>query len=100
MAQTVHQAMAALFSNAQSPAPARDFAWRLIRRKRRPFLLLPIGPMSTAVSLSLYSAQRRRAKIWRAVLPFVLNSPAAVIFHRVSFSASQHSEIVRFMSEQ
>lgn len=99
MPKSVQPVMAKLFGDEQ-PGPSHRFSWRLIRRRRRPFLLLPIATMSTRVSLTLYSAQRRRAKIWRALLPFVLNTPAAVLFQRVHFPASESSDILRFLSEQ
>ena len=36
------------------------------------------------VGLELYSAQRRRAKIWRAFLPLLFKTPAASLFGRES----------------
>jgi len=100
MPKSVYSVTTRLFGQDKGSVETRDFAWRLIRRRRRPFLLLPISTMSTRVSLSLYSAQRRRAKIWRAILPLVLNSPAAMYFQRINLSVSQSSEILRFLSEQ
>jgi hypothetical protein len=100
MPRSVYPIIARLFGNLRSPGKANEFTWRLIHRRRRPFLLLPASDMSTRVSLSLYSAQRRRAKIWRALLPLVLRSPVAMVFHRVRFNVSENSDIIRFLAEQ
>lgn len=100
MPKSVHSVIANLFADGQSSGRERNFTWRLIRRRRRPLLLLPMGAMDTRVGLTLYSAQRRRAKIWRALLPLLLNTPAAVIFHRVNHRVSDSSEVIRFISEQ
>ena len=100
MAKTVLPVIAELFLDEKSPGQSRDFAWRLVRRRGRPFLILPVVTRSTRISLELYSAQRRRAKIWRALLPLLLDSPAAMIFQRISFPVSEHSELIRFLSEQ
>ena len=100
MPRSVYPVIARLFGNVRSPGKANEFIWRLIQRRRRPFLMLPATSLSTRVSLSLYSAQRRRAKIWRAFLPFVLRSPLAMVFHQIRFSVNENSDIVRFLSEQ
>lgn len=100
MAKTVQPIISELFLDEKSPGQARNFAWRLIRRRGRPFLLLPIATMSTRISLELYSAQRHRAKIWRGLLPLLLNSPAAMIFQRLSLPVSEHSDLMHFLSEQ
>jgi len=100
MANTVQPIIKELFRDGELPGESRAFAWRLIRRRGRPFLLLPCARTSTRISLELYSAQRRRAKIWRALLPLLLDSPAAMIFQRLSLSVGQHSELMHFLSEQ
>ena len=100
MALTTQSLLAKLFSDAKSPGESRDFTWRLIRRHRRPFLLLPEGNTSPQVSLTLYSAQRLRAKIWRAMLPMLLKTPLAAIFPRIRVAANEHSDIIRFLAEQ
>jgi len=100
MPKTVHAVLAQLFTDEKPPGPSRDFSWRLIQRRRRPFLLLPTTAMSPRVSLTLYSAQRRRAKIWRAAMPWLLNTPAAMAFHRIHFRAGDNSRIIRFLSDQ
>ena len=100
MSQSIQPVIAELFLNEKPSGRPIDFEWRLIRRMQRPFLLLPASAMNVRVSLELYSAQRRRAKIWRATLPLLFKTPAAAIFQRVHFQADDGSEIVRFLSEQ
>lgn len=100
MPKSVHSVLTGLFSDRQPAGRTHVFTWRLIRRRRRPFLLLPAASTQTSISLSLYSAQRRRARIWRAAMPLLLNTPLAAIFHRISFPAPENSEITRFLSEQ
>lgn len=89
-----------LFAGEGRPRQPVHFAWRLIRRRRRPFLLLPTSMKNVRVGLELYSAQRRRAKIWRAVLPLLFRTPAASLFERVHFEADAGSEIMQFLSRQ
>ncbi|MGA2244875.1 MAG: hypothetical protein ABSH48_07750 [Verrucomicrobiota bacterium] len=100
MPETVQTTIAKLFQDDKPAAPSRLFSWRLIQRRQLPFLLLPIAPANPRVSLALYSAQRRRAKIWRAALPLVLGTPAAAVFHRIDFQASGASRMIRFLSDQ
>ncbi len=100
MSKFVKSFIADLFGDGKLPGPRREFVWVLIRRHRRPFLLLPATAKGVRVGLELYSAQRRRAKIWRAMLPLILRTPMASVFQRVRLSADTNSEIVRFMSEQ
>jgi hypothetical protein len=100
MSRTVQPAIAKLFLAEKSPGQSREFTWRLVRRRHRAFLLLPTDTLSARVSLTLYSAQRRRAKIWRALLPVLLNTPAAVIFQRLTYAASENSDLMRFLVEQ
>jgi hypothetical protein len=89
-----------LFAGNGRPRQPVHFYWRLIRRKRRPFLLLPTTMTDTRVGLELYSAQRRRAKIWRAFLPLLFRTPAASLFERVHFEADAGSEIMQFLARQ
>ena len=100
MAKSIQPLIETLF-RAEKPSGQRLlFRWRLIFRQGRPLLLLPEDGMDLRVGLELYSAQRRRAKIWRAALPKIIRSPAAALFHRISFEADANSEFVRFLAEQ
>lgn len=100
MAKRIQPLIEALF-RAEKPSGKRLlFHWRLVSRQGRPLLLLPEDSMDFRVGLELYSAQRKRAKIWRALLPKIIRSPAASFFQRLSFEADTNSEFVRFLSEQ
>jgi hypothetical protein len=99
MSKTVHSIIENLFA---SPAQTQrvDFEWRLVRRRGRPFLLLPGGLAEARTGLNLYSAQRRRAKILRKVLPVLLQTPLAGFFERIRFQADASSAIIQFMAQQ
>lgn len=100
MFRVVLPTIEALFASEGQPRRPVHFDWRLIRRKRQPFLLLPTTMANVRVGLELYSAQRRRAKIWRAFLPLLFKTPAVSLFERVHFEADAGSEIVQFLSRQ
>jgi hypothetical protein len=89
-----------LFSNKAFIRQPVEFEWWLIRRKGRPFLLLPTSAFDPHVALQLYSAQRFRAKIMRALLPFILKTPAAFLFPRVRIRMDPASEMIQFMARQ
>jgi hypothetical protein len=100
MPQTVQAVLETLFA---SPGEIREpvtFDWRLIRRKGRPLLLLPLNARSARTGLTLYSAQRRLARIWRALLPGLLRTPAAGLFKRVRVRAAAASELMQFLAQQ
>ena len=101
MFRTVLPSIEALFAGPKkTPGTPLDFEWRLVRRKRRPFLLLPDTAADARVSLALYSAQRRRAKIWRALFPLLFRTPAAFLFDRVRLRADTSSEMIQFLAQQ
>lgn len=89
-----------MFSSEATPRQPVEFEWWLIRRNGRPFLLLPTSPADAQNALQLYSAQRLHAKIKRAVLPLLLNTPAAYFLPRVRIQADAASELVQFMARQ
>jgi hypothetical protein len=100
MAKSIQPLIETLF-RAENPSGRRlVFHWRLVQRQGRPLLLLPEDSMDLRTGLELYSAQRRRAKIWRAMLPKIIRSPAASLFRRIRFEADANSEFVRFLAEQ
>jgi hypothetical protein len=100
MPRTVQTVIARLFQEEELVAPLCHFSWHLIQRQHRPFLLLPTAPANPRVSLALYSAHRRRAKLWRAALPLMLDTPAAAVFHRIDLATDGRAPIIRFISEQ
>ena len=100
MFKSVQSSITKLFWNERMPEHPLCFTWRLIQRRNRPFLLVPMPGRNGRLGLELYSAQRPRAKLWRAALPVLLRTPAAAIFHRIEFRADPDTEIIRFLSEQ
>ena len=100
MPKSIQPIIEELFASGQPGGRRLDFSWRLIRRKHRPFLLLPVSATDMNVSLELYSAQRRRAKIWRALLPLALRTPGATLFEKINFQPPISSELIRFLAEQ
>jgi len=100
VAKSIQPVIKELFASEKSGGRRLDFSWRLIRRKHRPFLLLPDSSAEKHVSLELYSAQRRRAKIWRSLLPLLLRTPGAALFQKINLQLEAGSELVHFLSEQ
>ena len=100
MFRTVLPTIEVLFASDGRPRQPLQLDWRLIRRKGQPFLLLPTTMKNVRVGLELYAAQRRRAKIWRALLPLLFKTPAASLFERVYFEADAGSEIMQFLARQ
>src|ERR1017187_17302 len=100
MAKSIQPLLELLFRAEQPSGKRLVYHWRLVRRHGRPLLLVPENSMDLRLSLELYSAQRRRAKIWRGALPKLLRSPAASLFQRISFEADTGSDFIRFLSEQ
>ena len=68
MFKNVLPATTALFASAKPCRKPVDFSWRLVRRKKRPFLLLPEKSGRASDSFELYSAHRPLAKLWRALV--------------------------------
>jgi hypothetical protein len=99
MPKSIQPIIEELFAAEKSGGRRLNFSWRLIRRRHRPFLLLP-DKSDMRVSLELYSAQRRRAKIWRALLPLALHSPGVSLFTKISLQPETGSQLLRFLSEQ
>jgi hypothetical protein len=86
-------------SEEQLRAPVK-FSWRLVQRKRRPFLLLPDRAENIRFSLELYSAQRPLARLWRSFLPVLFKTPARALLGVVNAQAEASSAFLRFLAEQ
>ncbi len=99
MSKDIPPIITALFTGQGRTQPV-VFEWRLISRQGRPFMLLPCGLQSARTGLNLYSAQRLRAKIWRGILPGLLQAPLSRFFERVRFQADASAEILQFMAQQ
>jgi hypothetical protein len=100
MLKDVLPAITALFAHAEPLREPVSFSWRLVRRKKRPFLLLPETARGAASSLELYSAQRPLAKLWCSLLPLLLKTPGADFLSRVSSQADAASEWMQFLARQ
>src|ERR1700704_2619053 len=57
-----------LFTGAEAGRQSIEFQWHVIRRNRRPFLLLPRARNAARVGLGLYSAHRPAARLGRSLL--------------------------------
>ena len=100
MFKNVLPATTALFASAKPCRKPVDFSWRLVRRKKRPFLLLPEKSGRASDSFELYSAHRPLAKLWRALVPLLLKTPLAKLLARVAIEADTESEFMRFLAQQ
>lgn len=100
MSRRLQPSIASLFLAESATGPTQAWSWRLIRRRRRPFLLLPLGLASTRRSLELYSPQRGLARMARAALPLLLRTPAALLFQRLTYPVQAEADFLRFLSEQ
>lgn len=100
MSKTVRPIIEELFASAEPLGQPVSFSWRLIRKKGRPFMLLPSNLAGARAGMNLYSAQRRVAKFWRVLLPWLLQTPAANFFERIQFAADANSEMMRFIARQ
>ncbi len=100
MFKNVLPTITALFAGAKPCREPVNFSWRLIRRKKRPFLLLPEKSGKASDSFELYSAHRPLAKLWRSLIPLTLRTPAAKFYGRVAIPADAGSEFMRFLAQQ
>ena len=100
MTNNIRIILTALFAGTDHRSTV-DFSWRLITRRRRPFLLLPASFQAACTGLNLYSAQRKRAKIWRQFLPAMFQTPLAGLFsERIQIRAELSGEIMQFLAAQ
>ncbi|MDR3576226.1 MAG: hypothetical protein P4L50_20350 [Anaerolineaceae bacterium] len=100
MFKNVLPAITALFASAKLCRKPVTFSWRLVCRKKRPFLLLPEKSGSSSDGFQLYSAHRPLAKLWRSLVPLILATPLAKIFGQVVIEADTESEFMQFLAAQ
>ena len=100
MSQTVLLTLNSLFANDTPTGRPVKFSWRLVQRKRRPFLLLPNTAKNIHFSLELYSAQRPLARLWRTFLPVLFRTPGRALLAVVNAEAESSSALLRFFAEQ
>lgn len=89
-----------LFASDEKHRAPVKFSWRLVQRKRRPFLLLPDAAENIRFSLELYSAQRPLARLWRSLLPVMFRTPARALLGAVNAEAEASSALLQFFAEQ
>ncbi len=70
---------------------------RLLRKRGRPFLLLPMASRAAAESLQLYPAQTGRARVAKALLHWSLGASLPWGTERVSFAVAGDDLFVRFL---
>jgi hypothetical protein len=99
MPQTATNILATLFESGTAEGFPLEFRWHLIKRRGQPFLLLP-ADANGKVGLELYSAQRPLAKVLKAFLPVILQTPAKALLPQVVIRTGTESSFVRFLSEQ
>jgi len=100
MFQNFLPTITALFAGEGVPREPVKFSWRLIRRRGRPFLLLPDATADVSVDLELYSAQRPLAQLWTAVIPWLFQTPARNFFGIVKVEADASSGLMQFLALQ
>ena len=100
MFKNVLPAITALFPSAKPSCQPVNFSWRLVRRNKRPFLLLPEKNSGASDGFELYSAHRPLAKLWRSLIPLILRTPLAKCFGRVAIEADADSEFIQFLAQQ
>ena len=87
-----------LFPAPAGPATAVRLEMRLLRRRGRPFLLLPGQPRLAAATMELYPAQTSRARAARALLRCLLRASLPLGTERVSLAISPAEPFVRFLT--
>jgi hypothetical protein len=93
-------AIKAMFAGGEPQREPVNFSWRLLTRKKVPFLLMPENSGDPSFGMELYSAQRPLAKLWRLLIPFMLQTPAAKVFHRIAIQVDAASELMQFLARQ
>ena len=88
----------ALFTAPAAPGQAVRVELRLLRRRGRPFLLLPRQPGPASATLDLYPAQTSRARAVRTLLRCLLRVSLPLGMERVSLVLSPADQFVKFLS--
>ncbi len=100
MSTNVTPVITLLFAGPEPVHKPVVFYWRLVRRRGRPFLLLPANSQRAGNGLELYLAQRPLAKLCRSLIPVVLRTPAARVFEPVAITAEAEASWMRFLARQ
>jgi hypothetical protein len=89
-----------LFSNQDGAGSRVTLRWKLLRRGGEPLLLAPLDPKSAAVALSLYPAQRTRARYLRAALRQAWRLGIPVNIENVTASIIPDAPFPTFLAQQ
>jgi hypothetical protein len=87
-----------LFPAPAEPGKAVRLEMRLLRRRGRPFLLLPKQPRLAAATMELYSAQTSRARAVRTFLRWLLRASLPLGTEKVSLAISPAEPFVAFLT--
>jgi hypothetical protein len=87
-----------LFTAPGEPEQGVRVEMRLLKRRGRPFLLLPGHPRPAAATMDLYPAQTRRAHAARTLLRWLLRASLPLGTGKVSFGVSPVDPFVRFLA--
>jgi hypothetical protein len=87
-----------LFAAPPEPRQGVRVEMRLVRRRGRPFLLLPVQPRAAAATMGLYPAQTRRARAARTLLRCLLRASLPLGTEKVSLAVSPADPFVSFLS--
>jgi len=87
-----------LFAAPAKPGKALRVEMRLVRRRGRPFLLLPRQPGPASATMDLYPAQTSRARAVRKLLRCLLRVSLPLGTERVCLAVSPADPFVRFLS--
>jgi hypothetical protein len=88
-----------LFCGSSSDTGSITRQMWLLKKEGRPFLLLPLKACAATAALSLYPAQRGRARIARTVLRWWLTAGAPFGVDEASVTLSPKGPFLRFLSE-
>ena len=87
-----------LFPASAEPGQGVRVEMRLLRRRGRPFLLLPMQPRAAAATLHLYPAQTNPARATRTLLRCLLRASLPLGTEKVSLAVSPADPFVSFLS--
>ncbi len=88
----------ALFTAPAPPGQGLRVEMRLLKKRGRPFLLLPGQPRPAAATMDLYPAQTGRARAARTLLRWLLRVSLPLGTEKVSLAVSPDDPFFRFLS--
>ncbi len=86
-----------LFGPGEGGESGVPVAMRLLRKRGRPFLLLPAQPSAAAAALELYPAQMLRARLAKAALRCLLRAGWPAGTERLTFTLASEAPFTRFV---